>query len=515
MLKGGRARVYKVLTLLPFLLTLSILAPSSANAHASIITSTPKDGENFPSSPKMLSLEFSEAVKTNAKEVRVLDGNGKEIKTEFALSAKSLRSTVTLTPKNKLKDGSYILSWKAVSNDGHLVGGGLNFSIGKALAVKSKSTSGNQGVNSLDKYLEGLSWLGLILLFGLILTQRKQLILLVATLGIVVNATRFYEYFKLYQGNPIGIGSVKAIILSVVASIVVIMLHRKMSSLWLQRLALLVVVIGFSLQGIFQGHVLDLSRFQHLGMVALIVHLASAQIWMGSVLALALEPTLLRYHKTRNFSTLAIIFLAISGSIVSYLLLSPYQFSKYNTWQSLFYIKITFLLLALSIGALHHFTYEKKFIQNINIKKGVYLEIGVMLLILLTTTWLVSYSPPVVKSHLTNNIQEKSKSITKLIKFDDGSTGKIEFDAIKTGIPTSVMITFTRPEGVLITTPEIDLFASNPKLGIQDLASKLSGSMNHYMGLVNIPTKGLWQLRIQIMVDDFTMIQSRVDIEVV
>ena len=516
-MRGGRVKIKRALTLLSIIIFSALLNCSPALAHASVIKSTPNEGEVFATSPKMLSIEFSEEVKTDEKQVRIINQSGQVENTEFGLITKSLHTTVTLTPNAPLAEGSYVLSWKAVSNDGHLVGGGISFHVGfnqEHMSINNKEL--NIGVSPLDRLAESLSWLGLIILFSLILTKKRKLILITASLGLIVEGARFWEYTLLFNGNPLGIGTVKANVLMMVVNLAVLSLSFKVEKPLIRKLLLVIVVVGFSFQALFQGHVLDLKEHRSLGIISLIIHLAASQVWMASVIALAMIPTLEMYRVTRKRATVAISFLAVSGSIVSYLLLEPYDFKKGGSWQSIFIIKIVLLLLALLIGFMHHYFSKIKFENESKSKpkKSIYTEIGIMVLVIFTTSWLVSFSPPVIKNNLTVNKTQAEKAREIDLVFDDGSKGRMELAPIKPGVPASIMVTFTRPDGVFIPAREIEIFASNNKLNILDIKSTLNGEMNHYMGKFTIPTKGSWSVRVQVMVDDFTMMQSRTEIEV-
>ena len=511
----GMSRKLQLALFLPILILTPLVTISNAYAHASILSSSPGEGEVFDSSPALLSLEFSEVVKTDSEQIKVYDSNGMKVESEVKIFVKDARSMATIVPKTPMKDGSYTLSWIAESKDGHIIGGGINFAVGiNTMVSNAKPVSGGKYyISPLDRLAEGASWLGLIVLFSLIVLERKKWIMIVAVLGLIVNGARFWEYAEKFERNPIGVGSVKAIALSFVVNIIVLLLAGMISHKYIKRTLIASVVMGFSLQAFLQGHVLDLKDYYYLAVGSLVIHLASAQVWMGSVIALSLDPTLGRYREARKRSTIAIVVLAISGSLVSILLLSPYKLTVYNTWQSLLGIKLIFLLVALGIGALHHFGFEKKITEGKNIKKSIYIEIVVMVMVLVTTAWLVSYTPPKFKPSVNTSVVVDEKLMVKELVFDDGSTGKIEIGRVKPGMATKVMVTIVRSDGILLESKEIEVYASNSKMNIIDITATLPGELNHYMGEIKIPVKGSWQFKIQAMVDDFTMVQSIVNIE--
>jgi copper transport protein len=108
--------------LLAFLLTSLVQAPS-ASAHASLVGSEPADGAVLADMPKTLRLTFNEPVSPQV--VRLIGPGGEAL--TAAVGAEN--NTLTLTPP-PLRHGSYALSWRVISADGHPVGGAVLFSIG-------------------------------------------------------------------------------------------------------------------------------------------------------------------------------------------------------------------------------------------------------------------------------------------------------------------------------------------------------------------------------------------------
>ncbi|MBO9357623.1 copper resistance protein CopC [Bordetella petrii] len=94
-------------------------------AHASLIASTPRAGAVLPQAPATARLTFNESVSPLVIKVIQPDGSIKDITHTEVLSAGLEVPLPTLD-----QQGSYVLSWRVVSADGHPVGGTVPFSVG-------------------------------------------------------------------------------------------------------------------------------------------------------------------------------------------------------------------------------------------------------------------------------------------------------------------------------------------------------------------------------------------------
>ena len=101
---------------------LSILV-ATAHAHAHLTAAVPAEGSSGKA-PEHIVLSFSEAARIT---VMTLQREGEEPRKLSPLpEAMAARITV---PLPKLLPGKYTLSWRAVSDDGHVVPGVLHFTV--------------------------------------------------------------------------------------------------------------------------------------------------------------------------------------------------------------------------------------------------------------------------------------------------------------------------------------------------------------------------------------------------
>jgi copper transport protein len=140
-----------------------LLRPAGeAWAHASLLKAEPADGAVVPAPPAMVALPFNEAV---APLIMRLVGPGGESIALGPVASENARVTATVPPT--LPRGSYILSWRVVSADGHPVGGALVFSIGAPSAqYPAAAKVADRGVRILTWAARLALYLGLCLGIG-------------------------------------------------------------------------------------------------------------------------------------------------------------------------------------------------------------------------------------------------------------------------------------------------------------------------------------------------------------
>src|SRR5262245_30414109 len=107
-----------------------LLAPQ-AFAHASLIASVPEDGGVLYTAPTRYRLTFNEPVSPLA--LRLVEPDGSALSLDrFELKD----NTLEIAAPAALGNGTYVLSWRVISEDGHPVGGSVVFSIGAPSAAR-------------------------------------------------------------------------------------------------------------------------------------------------------------------------------------------------------------------------------------------------------------------------------------------------------------------------------------------------------------------------------------------
>ncbi|MEQ1955647.1 copper resistance CopC/CopD family protein [Mesorhizobium yinganensis] len=113
-----------------FAAALFVGAAGQALAHAQLISADPADGTVLETAPERLILTFSEPARPLV--ARLIHPGGR---TDVLKDIGQKGSVITLTLPGGLESGTYFLSWRIASSDGHPIGGGLLFSVGAPSAV--------------------------------------------------------------------------------------------------------------------------------------------------------------------------------------------------------------------------------------------------------------------------------------------------------------------------------------------------------------------------------------------
>ena len=124
-----------------FLLAIMFILPMAANAHSPLSSSSPKDGESLDVPPVQIVMEFKSPVKlikvvlkkSRSKQANSFlgglfggdDGESVPLGKSFLMSIKNRQ----IVPLPSLGEGNYLLSWRAIGEDGHVIKGELTFKV--------------------------------------------------------------------------------------------------------------------------------------------------------------------------------------------------------------------------------------------------------------------------------------------------------------------------------------------------------------------------------------------------
>ena len=102
---------------------LGLVLSLSAFAHTQLSSSVPADEAQLDAAPKELKLTFSEAVRLTAVSI---DHASEKRPIELEAEAAAKEFTVALPA---LEPGDYVVEWRALSEDTHVVSGEIRFTI--------------------------------------------------------------------------------------------------------------------------------------------------------------------------------------------------------------------------------------------------------------------------------------------------------------------------------------------------------------------------------------------------
>jgi methionine-rich copper-binding protein CopC len=102
---------------------LALLWSAGALAHAHLTDSAPVDGSQLLAGPAALVLSFSEAVQFTALSIQRNGGTPQKLVPPEQAAAR------LSVPLPKLAAGAYVVRWRTLGSDGHVVPGQIRFSI--------------------------------------------------------------------------------------------------------------------------------------------------------------------------------------------------------------------------------------------------------------------------------------------------------------------------------------------------------------------------------------------------
>jgi copper transport protein len=130
----------------------SFLFASPAVAHAQLISMTPANGAQLTSPPTEVQMTFTESINLVDNGIRLVDHVGATVPTpKPTVSGR----TVTWPMPPDLPEGQYIITWRVVSADGHPVSGASSFGVGIAAAGSGSVTGTRTPETSIDSVARG------------------------------------------------------------------------------------------------------------------------------------------------------------------------------------------------------------------------------------------------------------------------------------------------------------------------------------------------------------------------
>ncbi|MEV6368179.1 copper resistance protein CopC [Micromonospora musae] len=138
-----------------------------AYAHASLVETSPLDGEVLASPPTEVRLRFNEAVSFNERSIQLLDTNAEKLAIGTPGHVDGKGNTAQVSLPTDLAEGTYVLAWRVTSADSHVVSGALTFSIGHPSATAAPvEQDAHRAVVVVDAVGRALAFLGMALALG-------------------------------------------------------------------------------------------------------------------------------------------------------------------------------------------------------------------------------------------------------------------------------------------------------------------------------------------------------------
>ena len=163
---GGRGGLRLLGIALGALFAGLVLAASPAAAHATLLSTDPADGSVLAQGPEAIRLVFDEPVRIEAGAVQVVGPDG----TRVTVTSREDATAVVTTPVSALGDGTYVVDWQVVADDGHPLTGSFSFSVGASspMPTVAHDRSPPAATDATLGVVQAAGYVGLLLTVGLV-----------------------------------------------------------------------------------------------------------------------------------------------------------------------------------------------------------------------------------------------------------------------------------------------------------------------------------------------------------
>jgi copper transport protein len=517
---------------------LALVTATAASAHAVLLSTTPTDGSAVAASPDRITLRFSEPVVTSLGSIRLFDADAGRRSTGSL--SRPEPEIVEAPVDGRLGHGTYTVSWRVISADGHPVHGAFVFSVGHA-------TGGLQPADvdvSTPEYVGDSFWIARFLSLLLVLATVGGSVSLAVCLrdasdrvrrriagSIAIGASLLVPLslagLVLEGSEASGYGVLRAARWDVVSEV----LDTRFGQAWLARalIAVAVVVIALLvLRGLDPWAVAlvsfalvpTLSLAGHAGvggaveLVADLAHLGAAAVWTGGLAAIALallsvhaeERWRLASRAVPRFSLLAfgsVALLIAAGLVSGYLEVRSWHGLWETTYGRLVLVKAGLLLGLLALGAYNRLVAVPRLRGGDvpgSVRRGfaraVSIELALMVVVIGLTASLV-VQPPAKAQVATGGPVAMTQEI-----------GPFELDLVVDPATTGtnqMHLTLFDGSGRPARVDEAEVSASYPAAGIGPLQLEAhpAGPGHFIVHSARLPFAGDWRFDVAVRRGDF------------
>ena len=304
-----------------------VLMSGPASAHAALESSTPSDGARVPQAPAAIDLAFSEKVTVDPGAIRVTNTSGERVdKADARTTTNGTHIGVSL---KDLSPGTYVVSWRAVSDDSHPVSGTITFDVGTLPSSKDAALTAAASGPGLGNWPRAGDAVRMVMYICLLIAagwcifritaNRAQSIhdpgpgtrifLVLSTVGIVASGATLIVQAALISGtgwdalsdghslgDAAGSGVGWGILLAAEGTAALVVAWKFVAQQWARAVGVVgAAVLCYSFAVV--GHSVSSSP-KPLYMALVAVHAGAAAVWFGG--GVGLVTALRQHHKTPN-----------------------------------------------------------------------------------------------------------------------------------------------------------------------------------------------------------------------
>lgn len=287
----------------------SLAFPAAGWAHATLVRVVPENAAVLAAAPRAVRVVFDDGVRVKSGIEAIRNDGGDSV---LAGKARIVGGKTLLIPlRHGLQDGDYTVLWRVVSDDGHTISGVTTFGVGAGRAPPKPALSAANGPSTKDVVSRWLLFAGLLTAVGAAFFRFA-----VGPVPLRVMLGAFLLVFLGVSGllHDVPLSSRFGGTMAVVA--LVAAFGAVFASIAPMYPVLEPVVFGLAFVLLpgpsIAGHALDRGR-SPLEVVADVVHVAAASVWLGGLVALGLSLRTAGDHTAtvRRFSNIALVSVAV------------------------------------------------------------------------------------------------------------------------------------------------------------------------------------------------------------
>lgn len=525
-------------------------AGAPASAHASLVSSDPAEGELLAEAPDEVTLTFDEPVSVVDDGIQAYDAAGDPLDVE----AGARDEVVTADLPADLADGTYVVTWRVVSSDGHPIAGSLTFHIGAPSESVAPPRDGpatdDTAMRDVASIVQALSYVALLLAGGLTIflswtargirlhdAVRRRLLRLQrgSALAAVVIAAVGVAVSGAYQRGA-GMGG-----LVETASLDPSLVGDDLTVLVLQAigLGLAVVLAGRSTPSLagdigaalavwspaLVGHT---RAYEPVSLLVLTdaLHLSAGAVWLGGLVGLAVVlPSVAGRERDgalvlSRFSTVAaalLAVLAVAGVLLGWRILGSWSGLVDTTYGRLLLVKVGIALVVAGVAAWNRYRllpqvsdgpHEARRRATYGVRRVVLLEAALLVGLLGVTGFLVE-QPPRAESGVAG--PAPATDVARAV------AGDLQVLAVldATGVRQRQLLVQVQDLGGepvdLHDRPVVSLRSAEADLGAVPVAPTGAGT---FVADVTFPTAGEWEVQVSLRVGEFENPVTTLTVEV-
>ncbi len=500
-----------------------LLDAAPAAAHAVLVSSDPQDGSNLETSPEEAVLVFDESVQLPADATSALADDGTDVAAgDATLSDGS--TTVSVPLQSDLATGSYTVSYRIVSADGHVVEGAIRFGIRTDPAIVVVADTPTDPLTIVSAAAQGLVYTGAILLIGTVFAltviwpgasaPRRSRLLRGLGWGLLGAGTlvRLAVTGPLAEGSGWGgilrldglgttlseIGGIAQLIRLALLALVAGWTFGRLPASRATRLVAAAAGLALLVTVALDGHAVA-GDDAVLAVIAAVLHLAGMCVWVGGLVVLAVvllptagntvEPLVAGHGRWSKIAFAAVVTLIVSGEYQAWRQLSPLDSLVTTAYGWTLLIKCALVAVALAAASLTQRALRRRQRagQTSRIRRIVVIETAVTIAIVAATTVLVALPPARTTYGPAVTLSAAAGTATATVQVESTRTG-----------PQQITVTLRTADGDPVAADAVSGRLSSTGVSSGDIAFAPSSEAGVWEGTGIAPVAGTWTLQLTV-----------------